>query len=43
MPADVLEEAAALAAQIAVAEGHGETVLLALTGRAGLPASFSVV
>jgi uncharacterized protein (TIGR03083 family) len=43
MPADVLEEATALAAQIAVAEGHGETVLLALTGRAGLPASFSVV
>ena len=29
--------------EIAVAEGHGETVLLALTGRAGLPASFSVV
>lgn len=43
MPADALEEATALAAQIAVAEGHGETVLLALTGRAGLPASFSVV
>ncbi len=43
MPADVLEEATALAAEIAVAEGHGETVLLALTGRAGLPASFSVV
>jgi uncharacterized protein (TIGR03083 family) len=43
MRADVLEEATALAAQIAVAEGHGETVLLALTGRAGLPASFSVV
>lgn len=43
LPADVLEEATALAAAIAVAEGHGETVLLALTGRAGLPSSFSAV
>jgi uncharacterized protein (TIGR03083 family) len=43
LPADVLEEATGLAARIAVAEGHGETVLLALTGRAGLPPSFSVV
>jgi hypothetical protein len=42
-PVDVLEEATVLAARIAVVEGHGETVLLALTGRAGLPASFSVV
>jgi uncharacterized protein (TIGR03083 family) len=42
-PADVLEEATTLAARIAAAEGHGETVLLALTGRAELPASFSVV
>ena len=42
-PADVLEEATGLAARIAVAEGHGETVLLALTGRAELPSSFSVV
>jgi uncharacterized protein (TIGR03083 family) len=43
LPADVLEEATALAARIAVAEGHGETVLLALTGRADLPSPFSVV
>jgi hypothetical protein len=43
LPADVLEEATALAARIAVAEAHGETVLLALTGRAGLPPSFSIV
>ncbi|MCW2629043.1 maleylpyruvate isomerase N-terminal domain-containing protein [Mycobacterium sp.] len=43
LPADVLAEATGLAARIAVAEGHGETVLLALTGRAGLPPSFSVV
>ena len=33
LPADVLEEATGLAARIAVAEGHGQTVLLALTGR----------
>jgi uncharacterized protein (TIGR03083 family) len=43
LPADVLEEANVLAARIAAAEGHGETVLLALTGRAELPTSFSVV
>jgi hypothetical protein len=43
IPADALEEATALAARIAVAEGHGETVLLALTGRAELPAPFSIV
>jgi uncharacterized protein (TIGR03083 family) len=43
LPANVLEDATALAARIAVAEGHGETVLLALTGRAGLPSSFSAV
>jgi uncharacterized protein (TIGR03083 family) len=43
LPADVLEEATGLAARIAVAEGQGETVLLALTGRTGLPSSFSVV
>lgn len=43
LPPDVLEEATVLAARIAVPEGHGETVLLALTGRAGLPTSFSVV
>ena len=43
LPVDVLEEATGLAARIAVAEGHGETVLLALTGRAELPQSFSIV
>jgi uncharacterized protein (TIGR03083 family) len=43
IPADVLEEATRLAARIAVSEGHGETVLLALTGRGGLPPSFSIV
>ncbi len=43
MAADALEEATALAARIAVAVGHGETALLALTGRAELPASFSIV
>jgi uncharacterized protein (TIGR03083 family) len=43
IPADALEEATALAARIAVAEGHGLTVLLALTGRAELPAPFSIV
>jgi uncharacterized protein (TIGR03083 family) len=43
LPADVLEEATVLAARIAVAEGHGQTVLLALTGRDELPPSFSIV
>ncbi|MDT5173715.1 MAG: hypothetical protein QOG37_966 [Mycobacterium sp.] len=42
-PSDVLEEATGLAARIAVAEAHGQTVLLALTGRAELPPSFSIV
>jgi hypothetical protein len=43
LPADVLEEATVLAARIAVVEGHGQTVLLALTGRAELPSPFSIV
>jgi uncharacterized protein (TIGR03083 family) len=43
LPAVVLEEATVLAARIAAALGHGETVLLALTGRNALPPSFSVV
>lgn len=43
LPAAVLEEATELAARIAVAEGHGQTVLLALTGRDELPPSFSIV
>jgi uncharacterized protein (TIGR03083 family) len=42
-PPDVLEEAAVLAARIAAAEGHGESVLMALTGRQQLPPSFSTV
>lgn len=42
-PAEVLTEAAALAARIGVALGHGPTVLRALTGRGGLPPGFSVV
>jgi uncharacterized protein (TIGR03083 family) len=43
LPADVLEEATGLAARIAVAEEHGQTVLLALTGRDKLPPAFSIV
>jgi hypothetical protein len=43
LPADVIEEATVLAARIGAAEGHGNTVLMALTGRAGLPPSFSIV
>jgi uncharacterized protein (TIGR03083 family) len=42
LPTEVLEAANVLAAQIAVALGEGETVLLALTGRAELPRVFSV-
>jgi hypothetical protein len=43
LPSDVLEEAVLLATRIAAAEGHGETVLLSLTGRTELPQTFSVV
>jgi uncharacterized protein (TIGR03083 family) len=43
LPSDVLDEATTLAARIAIAGGHGQTVLLALTGRAELPPSFSAV
>lgn len=43
LPAEVLEEATVLAARVGVALGHGEAVLLALTGRAALPTGFSVV
>ena len=43
LPDDVLAEAVMLAGRIAAAAGHGETVLLALTGRTVLPPSFSVV
>ena len=42
-PPEVLEQATVLAARIACAEGHGETVLMSLTGRAQLPPSFSIV
>nr|WP_090274472.1 maleylpyruvate isomerase N-terminal domain-containing protein [Mycolicibacterium komanii]CRL67390.1 hypothetical protein CPGR_00569 [Mycolicibacterium komanii] len=42
LPPPVVEEALVLAARIA-AEEHGETVLMALTGRDGLPPSFSIV
>nr|WP_280835039.1 maleylpyruvate isomerase N-terminal domain-containing protein [Mycolicibacterium frederiksbergense] len=42
LPAEVLEAASVLATRIAVASGEGETVLLALTGRAQLPRVFSV-
>jgi uncharacterized protein (TIGR03083 family) len=43
MPEPVLVEATELAARVGVALGHGETVLMALTGRTSLPATFSVV
>ena len=43
LPDEVLEEATVLAARVGVALGQGEPVLLALTGRTALPASFSVV
>ena len=43
LPTDVLDEAMVLAGRIAVDSGQGETVLLALTGRAGLPSPFSIV
>lgn len=43
LPEPVLMEATALAAQVGVAIGEGEAVLLALTGRTALPAAFSVV
>ncbi len=41
--ASALADAAALAAEVAVATGRGRDLLLALTGRRGLPARFSVV
>lgn len=43
MPDEVVTEATTLAAQIAASSGAGAPVLLALTGRTGLPAGFSVV
>jgi uncharacterized protein (TIGR03083 family) len=43
LPGDVLEEATVLATRVGIALGHGESVLLALTGRAPLGEGFSVV
>jgi uncharacterized protein (TIGR03083 family) len=43
LPDDVLDEALVLTGRIAVLAGHGEAVLLALTGRSELPPSFSIV
>ena len=43
LPEDVLDEATVLAARVAVVTDQGDALLLALTGRAALPASFSVV
>ena len=43
LPDEVLAEVATLAVQIAVAQGTGPEVILALTGRRGLPDKFSVV
>lgn len=43
LPADVLDEASVLATRVALATGRGDELLLALTGRAGLPPGFSVV
>jgi uncharacterized protein (TIGR03083 family) len=43
LPEDVLADATMLATRIGVAFGQGETLLSALTGRAALPAAFSVV
>ena len=40
---DALAEAVGLATRIATATGHGQTLLLALTGRRDLPRAFSVV
>jgi hypothetical protein len=43
LPEDVLADAAVLATRVSVVMGQGEAVLLALTGRAALPAAFSVI
>ena len=43
LPADVLDEAAVLAARIGWQPVAGDTVLMSLTGRTALPPSFSVV
>ncbi len=43
LPVEECHHAAALAATTAVRRGHGESVLLALTGRGALTSGFSVV
>ena len=43
LPAEAVEDTAALAARIAARGDHGEQVLFALTGRLALPDGFSVV
>jgi uncharacterized protein (TIGR03083 family) len=43
LPEAVLAEALDVATRTAIATGHGESVLMALTGRSTLPPSFSVV
>jgi uncharacterized protein (TIGR03083 family) len=43
LPPDVLEEAALLAARVAVETGRGDTLLMSLTGRDTLPPGFSIV
>ncbi len=43
LPEEVLDEATVLAARIAVLTGRGDELLMAATGRAALPPSFSVV
>lgn len=40
---DVVDEALVLAGRVAALGGHGQTVLLSLTGRGDLPPSFSIV
>jgi uncharacterized protein (TIGR03083 family) len=43
LPDSAIGEAAALGTAVAVTRGQGEELLLALTGRGGLPVGFSVV
>ncbi|QHG85438.1 maleylpyruvate isomerase family mycothiol-dependent enzyme (plasmid) [Rhodococcus rhodochrous] len=43
VPVEPLREVVALATELAVRRGHGETVLLALTGRGIMPSDLSVV
>ena len=43
VPATAAAQALAVVAGLAVTEGHAGTLLLAATGRRGLPAGFSVL